>query len=147
MKKLDVLLEKKNFCYYLDEVSIYHVGADKLWVFPRLEGFMSENTCVALSGFHSETILLPKYPVYQNGLYVGMATEWNDESWLSLMDGKSSSFLKSIEEMEKELKTLSNLGYLMQEMFFDASSMKNEKLVFEGIYHIEKSTLDRNLAK
>lgn len=137
MEKRELTLERIKSHYCIGDIDVYHIGKDKIRIFPTTKEFISEKNCIALSKVRTKSILLPRYPVYQDGKYVGCATPWIDDDWLFSLTGGGSRLKQSLENMRKELLMLSSLGYDLGYMPYYASYSREKNLVFDGTYRIQ----------
>ncbi len=140
--KRELKLNANQFCYSTFDMEIYRVGKDKIYIFPQIEDFLKESTCLKLTSLVTSQILLPKYAVYQEGKYSGFAVRWRNGDWISSFGGQGQHLKASLQKMKEELLYLSSLGYDMVDMPFYCSHSNGRELTFDGVYVIEESSLE-----
>ncbi len=141
MKEKARICDGSNHFWHEQDVSVYHVGKDKIRLFSTIDDFVSEKVCIALSKLETKALLLPRYPVYEKETYVGCATKWKEEDWIFCFMGKGRTLKRSLEQMREELLYLTHLGYDIGQMPYYCSYTDGRRLVFDGTYRIRKSSL------
>ena len=140
MKK-NIVLETTDFCYHTPDLDVYHIWNHRIRIFQKVKEFISENTCLQVSKIETKSILLPRYPIYRDGVYCGIATKWKTGDWISSF-GYNERFLKqSLMKMKEEILYLSHLGYDLVDMPFYCSFSNGRDLTFDGAYHLRESSL------
>lgn len=143
MQKKEIKLDDTNFQYHSEDAAVYRVGNDRIRLFSTLEGFITEDVCFKLSKVETERILLPKYPVYQEGEYCGCATPWRDKDWIQSFYKDGFSLKDSLIRIKQDLRMLSALGYDMVDMPYYCSNGDRGILTFDGAIRILESRLEK----
>ncbi len=137
----DLKLDATNFCYHSSDMDVYKVGTDRIRIFSTTDRFISESTCLKVSEISTQALLLPRYPVYQDGVYCGCATDWKKGDWISSFASKSIYLKRSLMRMRDEIVYLSSLGYDLVNMPFYCSFSNGRELTFDGTYYIQESPI------
>ena len=121
--------------------TIYNVGKYRIKLFASLTTSISHDTCLKLSKLKTKRIILPSYPVYEDGQYCGCAYENLEDDWIESFYGKGVHLKESLRIMRDEIMLLSNMGYDLNQMLSHKSSGTFSALKFYGTDSIRESDL------
>lgn len=130
---------------------IYSQDGYRIIIFASLSNSISEQNCLKLAPVKTTRIILPKYPVYEDGEYCGCAYPEVEKDWIQAFFGKGSDLRKSFRLMKDEILELSQMGFDLGSMPSYKSSGDFGKLAFYGTDSIRTSkttahmTIKKNL--
>lgn len=120
---------------------IYNQGGYRIVIFSSLYNSISEQNCLKLAPVKTTRILLPKHPVYKNGVYCGCAYPEVEKDWIHAFWGKGSDLRKSFRIMKDEILELSQMGFDLVSMPSYKSGGDFGKITFYGTDCIQKSEM------
>ena len=121
--------------------TIYSIGKYRIKLFASLTTSISHDSCLKLSKLKTKRIILPSYPIYNDGKYCGCAYENLENDWIDSFYGKGIDLKESLKIMRDEIMLLSNMGYDFNQMLSHRSSGTLKALKFYGTDTIQESDL------
>ena len=120
---------------------IYSQYGYRIVIFASLSNSISEQNCLKLAPVKTTRIILPKYPVYEDGVYCGCAYPEVEHDWIQAFFGKGQDLRKSFRIMKNEILELSQMGLDLVSMPSYKSSGTLSKLTFYGTDSIQDSKM------
>ena len=147
----EVVLDPSTSCHDEYHNIIYSQDGYRIIIFDSLSNSISEQNCLKLAPVKTTRILLPKYPVYEDGVYCGCAYPEVKGDWIQAFFGKGSDLRKSFRIMKDEILGLSQMGIDLGSMPSYKSSGDFGRITFYGTHSIKDSematqaTIQKNL--
>lgn len=118
---------------------IYSQDGYRIIIFASLSNSLSEQNCLKLAPLKTTRIILPKYPVYKDGIYCGCAYKLEEHDWIQAFFGKGKDLRKSFRLMKEDIFEISHMGFSLTSMSSYKSSGDFGKIVFFGTDNLKES--------
>ena len=120
---------------------IYSQDGYRIVIFNSLSNSISEQSCLKLAPVKTTRIILPKDPVYKDGVYCGCAYPEVEQDWIQSFFGKGKDLRRSFRIMKDEILELSQMGFDLVSMPSYKSSGDVGKITFYGTDRIQESAI------